>query len=150
MSRPELPKQSIVCNHQLQPLSVFEPTQCGHMVFSCCEATPDGAVEEVQALRTVDLPKIEPASATPTQAAFTFQLPDNSSKEVIFTEKPLGLDFSKSLPMTVKAVRKDSVSHAAGIEARWVLTHIGREAIPSDLKEAMEKILEAVRELPQK
>ncbi|CAJ1356606.1 unnamed protein product [Effrenium voratum] len=121
------------------------------MICSCCALSADeAAIEGVTIVSPADLPKIEPASATPTQAAFTFQLPDNSSKEVIFTEKPLGLDFSKSLPMTVKAVRKDSVSHAAGIEARWVLTHIGREAIPSDLKEAMEKILEAVRELPQK
>ena len=70
--------------------------------------------------------------------------------EVIFTEKPLGVDFRKSIPMTVKAVKMDSVAHAAGIDTQWVLTHVQGAAVPSDLKEAMAKIMEAVRELPQK
>ena len=99
-----------------------------------------------------EAPPAEPEAPAPEapKAGFMFKLPDDSTKEVVFTSKPLGLDFSKSVPLTVRSVKKESAAEAAGVEANWVLTHIAGDALPADLKEVMRKILEAVRELPTK
>ena len=83
-------------------------------------------------------------------ASFSFKLPDGSIREVIFPHKPLGLDFSKSTPMMVKAVKKDSVAEEKGIQAKWIVTHVQGDEMPLELKSAMETILKAVKDLPTK
>ena len=129
------------------------------MMMACCCAKEGGEIEEVQALPLLpeEAPQkpeasapATPAEAQEVKAGFTFRLPDDSTKEVIFASKPLGLDFSKSIPLTVKSVKKDSAAESAGIEAKWVLTHVAGDELPSDLKEVMRRILATVRELPTK
>ncbi|CAE7455699.1 unnamed protein product, partial [Symbiodinium necroappetens] len=80
---------------------------------------------------------------------FTFQLPDNTSREVTFKAKPLGLDFSKAVPMTVKAVKKDSFADQLQIQPKWIITHVQRKPMPVELRDAMKTILQEVKDLPQ-
>eukprot|EP00435_Cladocopium_sp_Y103_P059023 s137_g21.t1 len=130
------------------------------MLCVCCDGKAEGPVEEVAALPTLAeaTEKVstsfkawaESAAAGPTGAVFTFKLPDGSVKEVDFQQKPLGLDFSKSIPMMVKAVKKDSVAEEANIQPKWMVTHVKGEEMPNDLKEAMTTILKAVKDLPQR
>lgn len=49
-----------------------------------------------------------------------------------FKAKPLGLDFSKSIPMIVKAVKKDSVAEMAEVQAKWTVTHVQGKEMPAD------------------
>lgn len=126
------------------------------MLCVCCDGKAEGPVEEVAALPTLaDAEKVSSfkAKSVPAVAAgavFTFKLPDGSVKEVDFQQKPLGLDFSKSIPMMVKAVKKDSVAEEANIQPKWMVTHVKGEEMPNDLKEAMTTILKAVKDLPQR
>mmetsp|Transcript_59575 Transcript_59575/g.111492 ORF Transcript_59575/g.111492 Transcript_59575/m.111492 type:complete len:127 (+) Transcript_59575:46-426(+) len=126
-------------------------------MFACCAAETPGEVEEIPPATAVSVaePKVEApavtaASETPSGAVFTFQLPDKSVKEVTFASKPLGLDFSKAVPMTVKAVKKDSLAEQLRIQPKWIITHVNGKEVPSELKEAMKHILQEVKDLPQK
>ncbi|CAK9102199.1 unnamed protein product [Durusdinium trenchii] len=129
------------------------------MFCACCESGDGNTVEEVAALPSLasDTPPTPKAAEKPaveappsSGASFTFRLPDNTSKEVFFTAKPLGLDFSKSIPMIVKAVKKDSVADEAAVQAKWVVTHVKGQEMPTDLRDAMTAILMAVKDLPSK
>mmetsp|Transcript_44833 Transcript_44833/g.83721 ORF Transcript_44833/g.83721 Transcript_44833/m.83721 type:complete len:117 (+) Transcript_44833:52-402(+) len=113
-------------------------------MFACCAAEEAPAVEEIPSLPVLTEKKAE----VPEGAVFTFILPDKSTKNVTFTHKPLGLDFSKSLPMEVKAVRKDSMAEKLEIRPKWILSHVQGEACRTDLKESMTQVLEAVKGLP--
>mmetsp|Transcript_84904 Transcript_84904/g.104112 ORF Transcript_84904/g.104112 Transcript_84904/m.104112 type:complete len:124 (-) Transcript_84904:18-389(-) len=122
------------------------------MFCACCDQTDATPTEDVVAMPTLAESTMKAPAPVPeaTGATFTFKLPDGSSKEVNFQQKPLGLDFSKSIPMMVKAVKKDSVAEEANIQAKWMVTHVKGEEMPSDLKEAMTAILRAVKDLPQR
>ncbi|CAE7859551.1 unnamed protein product, partial [Symbiodinium microadriaticum] len=128
---------------------------------ACCAAETEGVVEEVPpatAVAVAEPPRAkakvmeeEPKVPAPAPGVvFTFLTPDNTYKEVTFGAKPLGLDFSKSVPMTVKAVKKDSVAESQAVQPKWVITHVGGNALQSELKEAMAQILQAVKDLPMK
>ncbi|CAK9107065.1 Uncharacterized protein SCF082_LOCUS49851, partial [Durusdinium trenchii] len=69
---------------------------------------------------------------------------------VVFRAKPLGLDFSKSTPLVVKAVKKDSVAEDVAVQSQWEVTHVNGEEMPTDLREAMTVLLKAVKDLPPK
>eukprot|EP00913_Durusdinium_trenchii_P018652 g17527.t1 len=104
--------------------------------------------------RISETPEVPPAAAPAPMkesgATFTFKLPDNTSKEVVFRAKPLGLDFSKSTPLVVKAVKKDSVAEDVAVQSQWEVTHVNGEEMPTDLREAMTVLLKAVKDLPPK
>eukprot|EP00439_Symbiodinium_sp_Y106_P071349 s333_g12.t2 len=147
------------------------PLPCGPAdsaaMFTCCAAEPETVFEEVTPIPVSAEPaeKKDPPAvltdplATPRQpivetpategVVFTFQLPDNTSREVTFKSKPLGLDFSKAVPMTVKAVKKDSFADQLQIQPKWIITHVQRKPLPQELKDAMKTILQEVKDLPQ-
>eukprot|EP00438_Fugacium_kawagutii_P018434 Skav226166 [mRNA] locus=scaffold2279:131637:137397:+ [translate_table: standard] len=136
-------------NHALlQPLevsSLFDLLKevIGRMLCACCDAT-ETPVEEVTALPTLtestgskvsggifwhrlywkQKAEVPSTASLGPGAVFTFKLPDGTTKEVNFQQKPLGLDFSKSIPMMVKAVKKDSVAEEANIQPKWMVTHV--------------------------
>mmetsp|Transcript_105634 Transcript_105634/g.147268 ORF Transcript_105634/g.147268 Transcript_105634/m.147268 type:complete len:123 (+) Transcript_105634:60-428(+) len=122
------------------------------MFCACCqtESTP-------KVVETVGIPlstSTDHAAAAATVedegAVFTFELPDKSTKEIFFPSKPLGLDFSKSIPMTVKGVKKDSHADQANIQPKWVVTHVQGQPLPTEFHDAMMRIFEVVRALPDK
>ncbi|CAJ1454663.1 unnamed protein product [Effrenium voratum] len=80
--------------------------------------------------------------------SFAFKLPDNTITEVHFEHRPLGLDFSKTIPMTVKAVKQDSVAEQKKVQPKWIITHVQGQALPETFPDAMQKIFDAVQSLP--
>lgn len=63
-------------------------------MFECCKFNEDIAVE-VTSVAQVPYQKLDPKDPQ-NGLVITFQLPDSSSKDVFFKEKPLGLEFKKS------------------------------------------------------
>ena len=73
----------------------------------------------------------------------TFLLPQGGSKEVIFKQKPLGLDFKKSMPLTVSGSKRPSV-----VQLGWVVTHLDGRPMAAELQQATMQLIRAVYELP--
>ncbi|CAL1147682.1 unnamed protein product [Cladocopium goreaui] len=110
-------------------------------MFECCKFNEDIAVE-VTSVAQVPYQKLDPKDPQ-NGLVITFQLPDSSSKDVFFKEKPLGLEFKKSVPLTVNCVRD-----VAKVQCGWIATHLQGEEISTDLKEATIQLVRHVKDLP--
>lgn len=55
------------------------------------------------------------------QLEVTFQLPNGSSRVICFTRRPLGLDFNRHMPITLKHVRPGSHADDLGVEEGWCI-----------------------------
>mmetsp|Transcript_96970 Transcript_96970/g.134711 ORF Transcript_96970/g.134711 Transcript_96970/m.134711 type:complete len:146 (-) Transcript_96970:106-543(-) len=141
------------------------------MFCACCAADAgNGAVEEVtpvlsqekaldqapepaapKALQETPAATAEPAAETPELSSnavtFTFKLPDGSVKNINFDAKPLGMDFFKTTPLCIKAVKPNSLAEKAGILPQWVMTHTQGEPMPDDLNASILKLSQAVKDL---
>mmetsp|Transcript_131505 Transcript_131505/g.281135 ORF Transcript_131505/g.281135 Transcript_131505/m.281135 type:complete len:193 (-) Transcript_131505:142-720(-) len=53
-----------------------------------------------------------------------FLLPDGTTKAVVFTRRPLGMDFVKGVPITVKRIRPASQSEHLGVQEGWKLMEV--------------------------
>ncbi|CAJ1434011.1 unnamed protein product, partial [Effrenium voratum] len=69
-----------------------------------------------------------------------FRLPDGSTKEVVFKQRPWGIDFTKSVPVTVKRVRSNSHAGLLGVQVDWVALKVGGNEMPDEFVEAMQII----------
>mmetsp|Transcript_125940 Transcript_125940/g.352634 ORF Transcript_125940/g.352634 Transcript_125940/m.352634 type:complete len:166 (-) Transcript_125940:227-724(-) len=58
------------------------------------------------------------------EAIMVFELPDGSVKPLTFTRKPLGLDFSKSMPLIVRGVSSGSAGEELGVQCGWRLIRV--------------------------
>eukprot|EP00401_Gymnodinium_catenatum_P054929 CAMPEP_0117511760 /NCGR_PEP_ID=MMETSP0784-20121206/28676_1 /TAXON_ID=39447 /ORGANISM="" /LENGTH=201 /DNA_ID=CAMNT_0005307447 /DNA_START=141 /DNA_END=746 /DNA_ORIENTATION=+ len=76
---------------------------------------------------------IEPVAehTVETQVEFTFVNAGEGPKVVVFREKPIGLEFTKKTPLTVKKVKPGSFAAASGVEIGWVLTAVNGQDISS-------------------
>eukprot|EP00434_Breviolum_minutum_P040065 symbB.v1.2.035595.t1/scaffold4835.1/size34096/2 len=130
-------------------------------MFTCCCERTDNAVVEVVGGVPLTMSEAHENTETKLQGSaeeeteerglsFTFELPNKTTKEVRFLARPLGLDFSRSIPMHVKAVKQDSLAAAAQIQPKWVITHVQRTPIPSEFTDAMHHIYNQVQKLPEK
>jgi hypothetical protein len=106
--------------------------------MQCCngEAGKPGAIEslavDVSPVPTEEASGPAPAAVVeakiseldaPTKAqavVLRFKLPDDSKKEVIFTQRPLGFDFHMKMP--IKVIRDPAVQ--SGVERGWILDAI--------------------------
>ena len=73
----------------------------------------------------------------------TFLLPCGASQEVTFKAKPLGLDFQKSMPLTVSGLQRPSE-----VQLGWVVTHLQGHPLAKDLRSATMQLIKAVYDLP--
>ena len=48
-----------------------------------------------------------------------FELPDGTTRVICFTRRPLGLDFNRHMPITMKHVRPGSQAEILGVEQGW-------------------------------
>ncbi|CAL1172870.1 unnamed protein product [Cladocopium goreaui] len=99
------------------------------------EAAPEPAMEEKEPDATV---------------TFQFLLPDGSTKDIVVKSKPLGLDFYKSIPLTVKRVKPDACAEVADVQPQWVLKKCDGDEMKEDLKDAMAQLVKAVQYLKQR
>ena len=82
-------------------------------------------------------------------ASFIFRLPDGTTKEVIFTSKPLGLDFQRVLPLKIQGVHPKSCAAQFGIQENWVLIGVKGQLMPMNMEDALKKVLQVVDRLPK-
>jgi len=110
-----------------------------------------------------DEPKEEPAAPPPPKVAepvpepvmkaaatmtLQFTLPDGSEQSKEFIRKPLGLDFEKKMPITMKRVRDGGVGQELGIELGWIIKKVGEDDITSlPFVQAYDKLKQATADL---
>jgi predicted metalloprotease with PDZ domain len=59
-----------------------------------------------------------------------FKIPSTEEvKEISFTRRPLGIDFNKKVPITVKQVNPDSAGAARGIRPGWQMVSINNNDV---------------------
>ncbi|CAE7519158.1 unnamed protein product [Symbiodinium sp. CCMP2456] len=91
----------------------------------CCQCN-DGAEENVTAVvaRGYEVDPDETLDSKRTVVTIVFQKPDGSNKEINFTMRPWGIDFTKAVPVTVKRVRANSHAASLGVQTDWVALKI--------------------------
>eukprot|EP00930_Biecheleria_cincta_P062093 TRINITY_DN4760_c0_g1_i1.p2 TRINITY_DN4760_c0_g1~~TRINITY_DN4760_c0_g1_i1.p2 ORF type:complete len:135 (-),score=34.65 TRINITY_DN4760_c0_g1_i1:259-663(-) len=99
-------------------------------------------------------PADEPKSQSETgpkepALVLTFELPDKTMKEIRFEESPLGIDFSRSLPLVVKRLRPNTCGDKLGVQSDWVVALINGSPVPATFEEALDLLKKAVIELKQ-
>lgn len=106
--------------------------------------------------RHVDTPpekKPEPAQAVKEAAGLTltFKKTDKVTElEFTFTHKPLGIDFYKITPVTVKRVHPDGRAQAMGVVAGWTLLKIqGEDIIGKSLEDVHDVLKRSAEALPR-
>mmetsp|Transcript_96812 Transcript_96812/g.269204 ORF Transcript_96812/g.269204 Transcript_96812/m.269204 type:complete len:175 (-) Transcript_96812:234-758(-) len=65
----------------------------------------------------------------PHVATLRFKRLDGEEVDVVVTQKPLGVDFKKSVPLPVKAVRPGSIGEQLHIQTGWVLLAVNHQGI---------------------
>lgn len=96
------------------------------------EAEPEPA-----ALGDVPEAKKVPSSIEPTMEVkaeeiymeVVFAKPDGSNVPVRFTRKPMGFDFSKGLPLTMRRVKAGSHAEEVGVEVGWYVMSVNGESM---------------------
>eukprot|EP00913_Durusdinium_trenchii_P013206 g12395.t2 len=82
------------------------------MFACCCEKADKDVVEVVGgvplSMSEAQEDQQERKGEDQEGLSFTFELPNKTIKEVRFLSRPLGLDFSRSIPMHVKAVKQET------------------------------------------
>lgn len=82
-------------------------------------------------------PSVQPqptyTEPSPTAGAATlvinFRLPDGAMQLVTFVRRPLGLDFNRSNPITMKRVQPYSHGDELGVRAGWEIHTVNGEAV---------------------
>ncbi len=62
------------------------------------------------------------AHGTDLSMTMTFDTGEGGEKVVVFRRRPLGVDFSKAIPMTVRRTHHGGQAESFGIETGWRLT----------------------------
>eukprot|EP00933_Yihiella_yeosuensis_P019120 TRINITY_DN15509_c0_g1_i1.p1 TRINITY_DN15509_c0_g1~~TRINITY_DN15509_c0_g1_i1.p1 ORF type:complete len:163 (-),score=29.30 TRINITY_DN15509_c0_g1_i1:141-629(-) len=88
------------------------------------------------------------AGENSTACVLLFEKPDKSTQEVIFTARPLGVDFSRSVPLVVKRVKQEGLAYGQ-VEEGWVLKCIRQEPVKDKFDEALNQLKEVVSNLPE-
>lgn len=144
-------------------------------LFGCCgQSTPCGETEEatvnvrsdqadgevmgqplVEAMMSKEAvsPGVRGLSKVYTQEDATiplvFGLPNGHSKTLLFTKRPMGLDFHSSAPLTVTKVKDQQSGHELGVLQDWILKAVdGHELGGSTFKEDFQLYCDAVQKLP--
>ncbi|CAK8998290.1 unnamed protein product [Durusdinium trenchii] len=117
-------------------------------MFTCCSCSDEQPVELAEVPKVSSYEK-EPCEEGEEGLRCTFLLPDCSTKEVLFKAKPLGLDFRRSTPLTVRGVRPPR-GQLPEVQVGWILTHLQGEELSVDLKAATLQLLLAVKKLPMR
>lgn len=64
-------------------------------------------------------------NADGSELLILFGLPEEgATKEIAFTKKPLGLDFNKKVPITVRGVSADGAGAAKGVRLGWKVLEV--------------------------
>lgn len=117
----------------------------------CCQCQGQEA-EAVTAINAQAYGQFDPEETLDTKRSavtVVFQLPNGSTKDIDFTTRPWGIDFTKSVPVTVKRVRANSHASSVGVQVDWVALKVGGKDLPAEFAQAMKIIQNHVLSLPE-
>merc|ERR1711920_820385 len=76
----------------------------------------------------------------------TFQLPDASTREVVFTCRPVGIEFRKACPIVVKRVVAGGQGEKMGVEAGWGISVVdGKDVATGEFESTYQLLCDRVR-----
>lgn len=90
------------CNDEASDAKILHTAAVCH---TACEDSIDDMVID----KTIETRQLE----------IEFELPDGSIRVVCFTRRPLGLDFNRHMPITMKYVRPGSHAGELGVQQGW-------------------------------
>ena len=83
-------------------------------------------------------------TAKKSELEIAFLLPDSSVQRRVFAKKPLGLDFNRHMPVTIKHVRPGSVAEELGVQQGWKVQAInGYDATRASFQEVYAALKDA-------
>eukprot|EP00931_Biecheleriopsis_adriatica_P112285 TRINITY_DN86896_c0_g1_i1.p1 TRINITY_DN86896_c0_g1~~TRINITY_DN86896_c0_g1_i1.p1 ORF type:complete len:139 (-),score=25.74 TRINITY_DN86896_c0_g1_i1:89-505(-) len=131
----------------------------------CCGTSEDTPAEAVtaEAPRVVASEKVPleeaPAAQAPAAQAsgptpvssvtFTFSRVDKSSVDLVFRSRPLGIDFTRSVPLSVKGIRKGTAAEFTDVRIGWTLEKVNGAGVPDTFEAATRLVSESIRGLPE-
>ncbi|CAE8630774.1 unnamed protein product [Polarella glacialis] len=80
----------------------------------------------------------------------TFELPDQTMRDITFATRPLGIDFKSGLPLTVVKVKPECPGLPKDILPGWELKYLGGKLVPDTYKRVLEQLKAHVSLLPAK
>ena len=103
-----------------------------------CNTTCEDSLDDMVVEKTISTKQLE----------VEFELPDGSVKVICFTRRPLGLDFNRHMPITMKHVRPGSQADNLGVEQGWrirslnghVVTQLAFQDVYRALRESSEHL----------
>mmetsp|Transcript_7958 Transcript_7958/g.21946 ORF Transcript_7958/g.21946 Transcript_7958/m.21946 type:complete len:130 (-) Transcript_7958:175-564(-) len=93
-------------------------------ITTCCCAEKDAGLLEITNPALGEGPVSDWVSQ-PTCLTLTFEKPNGLSTQVNCTQRPLGMKYTKAVPLTVTGVHVHGHAHDLGIESGWKLRRIG-------------------------
>uniref|UniRef100_A0A7S1FBC2 Uncharacterized protein n=1 Tax=Noctiluca scintillans TaxID=2966 RepID=A0A7S1FBC2_NOCSC len=113
---------------------------------TCCCAEKEGTLQEVGTALDEEPPA---EKVDPPNVILAFEKPDGTSKQVTCTQRPLGMKYTKAVPLTVTGVHVHGHAHDLGIETGWKLMRIGETDLAGESSEVVVGILsEKTNSLP--
>lgn len=82
------------------------------------------------------------------QVVLRFVLQNGTSKDITFTERPLGIDFSRTLPLTCKRLKPGLQGEKNEVKIGWCVSHINGTVIQTNFDETLRDLQDAVNQLP--
>uniref|UniRef100_A0A7S1B1B5 Uncharacterized protein n=1 Tax=Noctiluca scintillans TaxID=2966 RepID=A0A7S1B1B5_NOCSC len=89
----------------------------------CCYQNESTVVAEISA---VPLGSVRDDTMT-----LVFETGSGTTARVTFSERPIGLKYTKSIPLTVTEVNTDSHAHDLGVQVGWKLKEVGTVKVDS-------------------
>jgi len=78
-----------------------------------------------------------------------FELPNGEEKEVEFSERPLGLRYAPTMPLTIMEVIGQSHADFLGVKDGWVVKQIGAFDLTSKtMDQAYQALYDTTKHLP--
>ena len=135
----------------------------GNAGATCCASSTSTEKPEVTVATTTSPPPAEPAQAEPEKTelkteikepkpkcvVLRFSLPDGGTQDIEFESKPLGIDFSRSLPLTCKRLKPGKLGEKKEVKIGWKVTHIDDAPVPMTFEETLKTLQQAVAVLPE-
>jgi len=111
-----------------------------HQCKLCNKPRPDGMEDSagendslrifVERARASFMPLIDVCAQRCVRVVF--ETPSADLKEIVFTEKPLGLDFEHKAPVRIKKVYPGSHSEYLGVESDWTVKKLDGRVMPGN------------------
>eukprot|EP00930_Biecheleria_cincta_P086202 TRINITY_DN75528_c0_g1_i1.p1 TRINITY_DN75528_c0_g1~~TRINITY_DN75528_c0_g1_i1.p1 ORF type:complete len:157 (+),score=45.45 TRINITY_DN75528_c0_g1_i1:76-546(+) len=134
--------ENIIAAPIAEPEAIFPAAGSTQDKAAPAETSPAPATEQEtgKAAETAETAEV-------SSVCITFAMPDGTLKDINFTQKPLGIDFTRSTPPTVKLVKPSSDAHGV-VEAGWKVMKVDGNALPSDFDQTKNYLKEKVGKLP--